>query len=73
MNRSTTLRRLDALIWVLVYGGLLALVLGLSVGTLGDSSSGWLVAGGALATALGVLLFIVRARLPAEPEDASRS
>ena len=55
--------RLQALIWVLIYAGLLTLVLGLSVQRL-DADTGWLlVAGGALVAAVGVVLIYVRSRI----------
>lgn len=59
--------RLHQLIWVLIYGGLLALVLGLSVQRT-DDAIGWsLVLGGALVTALGGVLIYVRSRLKTGP------
>lgn len=55
--------RLQALIWVLIYAGLLTLVLGLSVQRL-DAATGWLlVASGALVAAVGVVLIYVRSRI----------
>ncbi|MDQ3060639.1 MAG: hypothetical protein M3R45_14155 [Pseudomonadota bacterium] len=54
---------LQALIWVLIYGGLLALVLGLSVQRM-DADTGWpLVLGGGAVAALGVVLIYVRSKL----------
>ncbi len=73
MTHPATLRRLDALIWVLLFGGLLTLVLGLSITDLQAAWGGWVIAGGALAVVLGLVLFVLRSRLTAEPEDASRS
>ena len=58
-----TIARLQALIWVLIYGGLLTLVLGLSTRRF-DGSLGWsLMVVGALVAALGVVLIYVRSRL----------
>ena len=55
--------RPQALTWVLIYGGLLTLVLGLWV-TPADDDTGWLlVAGGGLAAAVGVVLIYVRSRI----------
>lgn len=63
MATPRTLQRLHKLIWVLIYGGLLALVLGLVTGR-SDAALGWsLVLGGGLAAAVGVALIAVRARL----------
>lgn len=58
--------RLETLVWVLIYGGLLLVGLGLAVqqraGLLGWS----LVAGGGVLALAGVVLIVVRARLPEE-------
>ena len=53
----------EALVWVLVYGGLLLLCLGLFV-LRADTMLGWLLvlAGGAIAAA-GVLLIYLRSRM----------
>ena len=60
---SKTIARLQQLIWVLVYGGLLALVLGLSVQR-SDDAIGWsMVVGGGVVAALGFFLIYVRSRL----------
>ena len=54
---------LQALVWVLIYAGLLTLVLGLAVQRL-DEEAGWpLVLGGGLVAALGVVLIYVRSRI----------
>jgi hypothetical protein len=58
-----TIARLQALIWVLIYGGLLTLVLGLSTRRF-DGSLGWrLMVAGAAVAAAGVVLIYVRSRL----------
>ncbi len=63
MAAPSTLQRLQKLIWVLIYGGLLTLVLGLATGR-SDAALGWSLAlGGGLAAAVGVVLIAVRARL----------
>ncbi|KZT16178.1 hypothetical protein A1D30_11750 [Acidovorax sp. GW101-3H11] len=63
MATSQNLQRLHKLIWVLIYGGLLTLVLGLATGR-SDAALGWSLAlGGGLAAAVGVVLIAVRARL----------
>jgi hypothetical protein len=54
---------LDTLIWVLIYGGLLSVGLGLSVAR-SDDALGWtIVSGGGITAAVGVLLVFVRARM----------
>lgn len=55
--------RLHALIWVLIYGGLLTLVLGLSIERL-DDDFGWaLVVGGGVVAVAGFALIYVRSKL----------
>lgn len=63
MAAPQTLQRLQTLIWVLIYGGLLTLVLGIATSRT-DGALGWTlgVAGG-IAAAAGVVLIAVRARL----------
>jgi drug/metabolite transporter superfamily protein YnfA len=58
-----TLRRLDVLVWVLIYGGLLLLVLGLATHD-ETALAGWSMAalGGVMALA-GIILVVVRARM----------
>jgi formate hydrogenlyase subunit 3/multisubunit Na+/H+ antiporter MnhD subunit len=57
------MKRLHHLIWVLIYGGLLTLVLGLSVGRQ-DDAIGWsMVVGGGCIALFGVVLIYVRSRL----------
>ena len=61
-----TSQRLHTLIWVLVYGGLLTLVLGLSVQR-SDDDLGWsMVAAGLAVALLGFALVFVRARMKAD-------
>jgi hypothetical protein len=60
---SKTITRLQQLIWALIYGGLLTLVLGLSVQRT-DEVLGWLlVAGGGIVAAIGFVLIYVRSRM----------
>jgi len=61
-----TSQRLNILIWVLAYGGLLTLVLGLSVQR-SDDDLGWgMVAAGLVVALLGFALVFVRARMKAD-------
>ena len=63
MTTLHTLKRLQALIWVFIYGGLLTLVLGLSMERT-DDATGWpMVVGGGGFALLGVVLIYVRSRL----------
>ena len=57
------LARLEALTWVLIYAGLLAVFWGIWVER-ADEETGWLMmAGGALAGAIGVALIYIRSRI----------
>lgn len=68
MPASKTLKRLQTLIWILVYAGLLTLVLGLSTRRQDGALGALLMAGGGAVAALGFLLIFVRARLhPTKP------
>ena len=68
MAAQRTLQRLHRLIWVLIYGGLLTLVLGIATERT-DASTGWvLMVGGGVVAAVGVVLIAVRARLKADPQ-----
>ncbi len=58
-----TIARLQQLIWALIYGGLLTLVLGLSVQR-SDDALGWsMVVGGGIVAAIGFVLIYVRSRM----------
>ena len=66
MAAPRTLQRLQNLIWVLIYVGLLTLVLGIATART-DEATGWvLVVGGGVVAAVGVVLIAVRARLQAD-------
>jgi len=61
-----TTARLEALVWVLIYGGLILVGLGLAVQRR-DDLLGWsLVALGAVVALAGAVLVVVRARLPGD-------
>jgi len=65
MTTPVNLKRIQQLIWVLIYGGLLTLVLGLSVERQ-DDAMGWsMVVGGGCIAMFGVVLIFVRSRLKA--------
>lgn len=66
MNKR--LARLETLIWTLVYGGLLSALVGFFMLRDGDGGDGqWLLAGGAVAAVVGVVLIFVRSRLHEDP------
>ena len=60
---NQSIARLHKLIWVLIYGGLLTLVLGLSLQRSDESLGWWLVIAGAVVAAIGFLLIYIRSRL----------
>jgi hypothetical protein len=57
-----TTATLDKLIWTLIYGGLLAVALGLSVQRTADAIGWGLVSAGAVAAVTGAVLVFVRSR-----------
>ena len=66
MASLLTLKKMQQLIWVLIYGGLLTLVLGVSVQRT-DAALGWsMVAGGAVLALIGFGLVFVRARMKSD-------
>jgi hypothetical protein len=68
MATARTLARIDVLAWILIYGGLFTLVLGIASHD-ETAVGGWsLSALGTVAAIAGVVLIIVRARLP-QPDD----
>lgn len=66
-ERSQPIARLQTLTWVLIYGGLLTLVLGLSLRRIDDETGWLLVAGGGLVAAIGLFLIFIRSRISAKP------
>ena len=58
--------RLHKIIWALIFGGLLAIILGIFVGK-ADDGTGWvMVAAGGLMTAVGAVLIYVRSKMTTE-------
>lgn len=69
MAAARVLLCLDRVIWVLIYGGLFALILGVVIDRAGDGTLGWsLMVGGSVAAGAGVVLIAVRSRLPPGPQ-----
>jgi hypothetical protein len=63
MVSTTTVKRLHQFIWVLIFGGLLTLVLGLFLRGF-DEAYGWtLISGGGIAAGVGFVLIYVRSRM----------
>ena len=62
-SSNKSIARLQALIWILIYAGLLTLVLGLSAARI-DHAAGWLlVLAGGIVAAVGFFLIWVRSRM----------
>lgn len=57
------LARLESLIWTLIYGGLLAALVGLFMGRLADEDGDVLMVLGAIVTFIGLILLVVRSRM----------
>ncbi len=55
--------RVDVWIWVLIYGGLFGVILGLALGRDGAAFGWGIVAGGAVAALAGAVLVWVRSRM----------
>jgi len=68
MLNPKTITRLENTIWVLLYGGLLTLVLGLFTQRADDELGLNLVVGGGAAAALGAVLIYVRSRVRSSDE-----
>ena len=56
------LKRMESLVWILIYGGLFGIVLGLASRDADAAVASVLMIAGALATVVGVVLIFVRAR-----------
>ena len=68
MLTPKTISRLENAVWILLYGGLLSLVLGLFTRRVDDDLGLTLVIGGGVAAALGAVLIYVRSRVRANNE-----
>lgn len=73
------LARLERVIWILIYGGLLSALIGLFMQRAADEEGQWLMIGGVGAAVLGLVLIIVRSRLgdgrdsaPVAPRDRQK-
>ena len=64
MASAKSLARLDAAAWTLIYGGLVVLIIGLTLRTQNQPVLGWTMVGGGAAAALaGAGLIALRSRL----------
>ena len=69
-------RRIEKWTWLLIYGGLLLASLGLFVlrGAVGNAGMGWaMVVGGVVGLGVGVVLVVLRSRMPDVPELPTES
>jgi uncharacterized membrane protein HdeD (DUF308 family) len=67
MASKTVLTRIQWLVWIYIYGGLLAIVLGRFVGRSDDTTACWMTLIGGFFVAVGVVLIYVRSRLKETP------
>lgn len=72
MASLSQLQKLQALIWVLIFGGLLSVVYGLAIKPYEWHAAVLLIIGGALAAALGAVLILVRARMKPDDTDPKK-
>ncbi|MCZ2495762.1 hypothetical protein GN316_03230 [Xylophilus sp. Kf1] len=63
MAEATTIARIERLVWILIYGGLLCLILGFAVRATAAGAGVALMVAGLLAAAGGIVLIFVRARM----------
>ncbi len=74
MTSKTALKRIQNLVWVYIYGGLLAIVLASFLGAGDAATAWWLRAIGGAFVVLGIVLIFVRSRLSLTnptPEDSA--
>ena len=67
MVAKIVLTRLQKLIWVYIYGGLLSIVIATFVRRTDDATAWWMTAIGSAVVVLGVVLIYVRSRLKETP------
>ena len=63
MATATTIARVERLVWIFIYGGMLCAVLGFAVRDAASGAGGALIVFGAIAAVVGVVLIFVRARM----------
>ncbi|MBK8073686.1 MAG: hypothetical protein IPK34_17460 [Ramlibacter sp.] len=67
MASTRTIARVEALVWILIYGGLLTLVLGLAVRTDAPVLACVLMVAGLVVAVAGAVLIWVRSRMRLDP------
>jgi hypothetical protein len=73
MATARTLARIDTAIWVLIYGGLFCIVLGIATGKSQVLASWSLAVLGGIAVVAGIVLIAVRSRLREAPPPGAQS
>ena len=71
MASAKNIQRLQNLIWILVYGGLLTLILGVFTRRTDEATGSALMLGGGSAAAVGFALIYVRSRI--KPDSPPKS
>ena len=61
---STTTQRIGTVIWVLIFGGLFVLGMGVALERSGESYGWNFISGGGVAIVVGCVLIWVRSRMP---------
>jgi hypothetical protein len=67
MVARTVLARLQKLIWIYIYGGLLSIVIATFVRPTDPSTAWWMTAIGGASVVLGIVLIFLRSRLKETP------
>jgi len=66
MASPSTIARLERLVWILIYGGVLCVILGIAVRNATTHAGFALMVLGGVVAAVGVVLIFVRARMDDE-------
>jgi len=69
MASKSTLLRVQQLVWICIYGGLLAIVLGIFLARTESAQAACIQTVGGAFVAIGVLLIYVRSRLKESPPN----
>ncbi len=69
MASKQTLLWIERLVWICLYGGLLAIVLGIFLARAEPEQAGLIQRAGAVLVAIGVLLIYLRSRLKDAPDN----
>lgn len=63
MAAATTIARIERLVWIFIYGGMLCVILGFAVREAAAGAGGALMVVGVIGAAIGIVLIVVRARM----------